>query len=231
MKGLRFYFIAIVIIASTSHTNAQIYKRFSIELGVNRSINYNMEEIISSKGSNGNPIIITNESRSYKNNFSTALGFQLFQNHFLKLRYSKNTIGTNLTGRFTTPSYILNDSHNLITNNSWGIMYAYQFSLFEGHFGLGLGVERQFNNFDDAWITTDGVYKNNYALYSAVSFDYPLFKYIFVYSKAFMIKAFRNNYIPPERKFGVPSSGQTDLGSYVPLQIGIELGLKFTFEK
>lgn len=242
MKGLRFYFIAIVIIASTSHTNAQFYKRFSIELGVNRSKNYNTQEITSSKiypGSQIRRVTITNESPSYSNNFSTAIGYRLFKNHTIKLRYSRNSIGTYISGSIRNfsdanavgPSSVLKNVNNLITNTSWGAMYEYRKQITNNYFAIGIAVEKQFSNFEDTQVPANGIYRDNFAIHFSFGYYHLLHGNVFLYSKLFATKAFSNNNLPLMSNLVTTFRSPFDTGYFVPLQIGIELGLKFTFEK
>jgi len=147
------------------------------------------------------------------------------------VKYSQNSIGTNLSGSIV--GRILRNTNNLITNSSWGLMYEYQLRIQESYFSFGLGVEKQKSNFEDASVTVYGIYSDNYAIHSALGFNYPLFHYIHLYTKLFATNVFHNNNnISNSRNpytGALQSNNNVDIGSFVPLQSGVELGFKISF--
>jgi len=229
MLKLRFNFILLLFLFSIAITDGQIYKRLSIEVGMNRSRNMNTEAIISSKSiSDGGVSIVTieSESASYTNNYDFLLGYKISNRHQVRIRFSKNKLGSVLCGStFSGDSQgsfnSLRNTLNIIDSKSIGALYEYHIPLPNGFMPIGLGFERQKNNFDNSFVfVPTGIFKVNYAIHTAIGYVYPIFQYTYLSAKAFATKSFNNN-----RKFSDQNNGM-----YVPLQIGLSVGLKFSLE-
>jgi len=223
---LRFNLILLLLVFCIAMSDGQIYKRFSIEVGMNRSRNVNTETVFSSE-SGSTTIIIEDESASYTNNYDVLFGYKITKRHHFRIRFSKNTIGGILTGSHRVndddSSFYFLSFHNrinIIKNYSWGALYEYHIVLPLGYIPIGLGIERQKNDLDDTYLFVPGTFPITYAIHTAIGYVYPIFQYTYLSAKAYVTKSFNNN---------IQYSDQNS-GMYVPLQIGLSLGLRFSLE-
>lgn len=224
--------IALFILFQTSGFS-QFYKRFDFEIGVNRSKVFNVSEMFPTLSEDEVGFRYSPESSEapvYTNNFSMSLGFKIANRHVIRIRRSHNTVGGIITGTFypyggfcgmgISPQTLRN-APNVIKSKSMGVKYELHTPVHGGSLLIGLGFEKQWNSFEDTFVYSQGILFDNYAIHSSVGFQVPLFSLIHLHAKAFMTRSLANN----------TNEGFAPLNSeYIPLQIGIELGLRFKFD-
>ena len=212
----------------------QFYKRFNLAFGVNRSKIINTSTFFPESrpdyGRARSPH--RHESSSYSNNLSLSAGIKLFENHHLRIRYSKNRLGSYLTGSFHVQGWCgvggglsrdLDNALNQIDSESLGIIYEYQVPLKFGCVALGLGAEKQSNSYKDALIILESMPQNNYAIHSSAGLIIPLFRWFELHPKIFMTKSLINTGL----EVAESNNAEVDHPEYIPLQVAAEIGLRF----
>ena len=233
MRLSKLSLISIFLLISLSNGYSQFYKRFNIEIGVNRSKIINTKQLFTDQTNNAigsSQANLRSESSSYTNNYSMSLGYLITKGHNVRIRYSYNTLGSHITGKFSSNIfcgvgafiYDLRNAHNRIENVSLGGMYEFQVPIAGGGLSLGIGIEKQWNDFEDAIIVFQGMLLDNYALHSSIGYIAPLFDFVHLHPKLFITKSI--NKYQESYHYGYS-------GDYLPLQIGIEIGLRIHFKK
>ena len=219
-----------ILVIISSAIEAQTSNKFSFEIGVNRSRNINTSAFIPSGfAPTGTPRIITSEKSSHTTNLSMSIGYQYAKNHSIQLRYSKNTLGSRLTGNYYpyrgwcmtgVPVLALEDEFNAVKNNTLGIIYEYQL-LLKGHkFVMGLGIERQWNNYAETRIRRYTMPDSNFAMHTSIGYLYSVFDFLEIHPKVFVTNSFTH------LAKGISDSATRE---YVPIQMGLEIGARLKF--
>lgn len=227
MKRIKLLLLTFIILTTFTEGNTQFYKRFSLEIGLNKSKFFNLSSIVPEDiDPNSSHIANTwKETSASTFNYSAALGFRIYRHHTLKLRHSRNEIGHYLSGTFMSNSFCtvgdspleLHHYYNNITNSTLGILYEYALPIKSSTLLFALGYEWNNNNFDDPLIIFPGVFVDNTALHSSVGAMIPASSFIHVYSKAFVTRHFENK----ADAFLVGHSSK-----FLPLALGIEVGIR-----
>ena len=229
--------LLILLTTSCSSIYGQFYKNFFLEFGVNRTKVFNTSsyfpefnnEFGAYRGAR------RDETPTYSNNFSLSAGISPHENHVFRVRYSKNTLGSRLTGTFTHWGWCgvgganirtLENALNEIKNESLGIMYEFNLPLSFGKATLGVGVEKQWNDYSDTFITIANSPRKNHALHSSLGFLIPMLKWLEIHPKIIMTRSFYNYDLNSEGS----SYNSNTSPEYIPMQIGAEIGVRFRIQ-
>ena len=226
-----------LLLACCTALHGQFYKNIDLEFGVNRSKIINTSTFFPESrpdyGRYRSPH--RHESSSYSNNLSLSAGIKLFKNHHLRFRYSKNRLGSYLTGSFHFQGWCgvggglsreLDNALNQIDNESFGLIYEYQIPLKFGKVAVGLGTEKQNNTYYDALIMLESMPESNYAIHSSAGIIIPMFRWFELHPKVFMTKSLTDT--DSEMYEG---SDEIDQPEYIPLQLAVEIGLRINLQK
>ena len=214
-----------------SKSYGQFFNKLSFEIGANRSIFINTSQLFPNQlnePDGPNDINYKSESPTYTTNYSTSLGFQISKGHYIRLRHSSNSMGSHLDGRYKSSNgfndtyFILKDHQNIINNISFGGMYELHIPFKKGSVLFGCGFEKHWNNFIDTIVPFSGLQHENYAFHSSIGYLTQIYKIVHLHSKLFMTKSYKIGQVTT--LFG------GYIGEYVPLQIGLEIGLRVQFE-
>ncbi|MDF1696109.1 MAG: hypothetical protein P1U56_09770 [Saprospiraceae bacterium] len=228
MKTKSFLFILIFGIISFQ-SYGQLFKRFTFEFGFNKSKIFNTQEFASFEGFRNNTtyqVDITNEFFPITTNQSFSLGYRLAKDSHLRLRFSKNQLGSRLNGRlqiirsrFGTQDISISEFHTKILSTSIGLIYEYHATNEEGGFVFGAGFEGQKNSIWTA-LVVPGLQKYSYSFHNHFGYLAAIKPKVFLHAKVF-----GTYYFP-----GLDQIYTTPVESaYVPLQLGIEVGIRLGF--
>ena len=220
--------LSLFVIISSS-LKAQPFNKFNLEVGINLSRNINTKGIVGFASSGlRTPRVEPSEKDSHTINMSLSAGYRYAENHFIRIRFAKNTIGSRLTGDYYSYDggcvfglgYTLMNELNTVRKTSLGLMYEYQLVLKNNRFLAGLGLERQWNNYQDSKVRVFYMPDSNFALHTSLGYLYSLFDFLEIHPKLFMTTTFtdlvKRDFDHIERE-------------YIPLQIGFEVGARFNF--
>ena len=223
MKRQLLVVIFTILYIGSAFGQANFFKRFDFEIGINRSIVINQNEMFSSS-EDVNQTNRGEEYNSYTNNYSLSLGFKFNKNHTIRLRHSKNKVGSHITGTFSNGSFCgfgmsrinLINAFNRIDNSTLGAMYEFQYAIHRGRFLFGLGLEKQWSDFTETIVFAPGIVDSNLAFHSSLGYLIRIFETIHFHPKFFTTYTLGNDHFAEDYR----------TRSYVPLQIGLELGLR-----
>lgn len=232
MKAAKVILILTLSIFFCTHGFSQFYKRFDFEIGANRSKISNTSEMFPSSiyGEDKNNLSPVSEAPVYTNNYSMSLGFHITQRHHLRIRRSHNTIGSIISGTFFPygqlcgvglSPFTLRNAHNVIKSKTMGIVYELDTPINGGNFLVGIGFEKQWNSYEDTFVFANGIITENYAVHSYMGMQVPLYSLIHLHSKVFVTRTFSNN---------IQTGHIHHESKYIPIQIGMELGLRLNFD-
>ncbi|MDF1696111.1 MAG: hypothetical protein P1U56_09780 [Saprospiraceae bacterium] len=225
MKRLQLITIGLLFTFNISIGQAHFLERFDFEVGVNRSIVMNRVEMFpNSDNANISSDRANKESPSYTNNFSLSIGFQMHKHHHIRIRHARNTVGSHFSGTVRGNGWCGNgamnqtylNAFNQIKNSTLGAMYEFQIDINPGNFAIGIGVEKQWNDFVNTYQILPGILYDNLAFHSSMGYLFPLYDSIQLHSKFFVTQSFQNS----------DQLNTTEMGGYVPIQIGCELGVR-----
>jgi len=237
MKLLKLSLLIIIFASCLPKVDAQFYKRFSADIGINKSKIINtgffypaQNEILDNLGR----IDKKNETPAITTNYSMSLGYRIYKNHHLKIRHSRNRIGTYITGNFGFYGFcdvgespiVLKQALNQYKNATLGIKYEFQLPFYGGALTFGAGYEKQWNSIEDTFIVFPGVFPVHHALHTTAGLMTPLFSIVHLYSNIFVTKSIGNN--TPENILTYRYMNEIN---FVPIQIGMEVGIRLSFHQ
>ena len=228
--------LIIIFTFSLSSVSAQFYKRFSIDIGINKSKIFNTGVFFPGHEDNlyqSGRIEIKSETPAITTNYSMSLGFHVYKNHHLSIRHSRNNIGTYISGNFGYNAFcavgesplILNHALNQRKNSTLGIKYEFQLPIQDGALTFGAGFEKQWNDLENTFIIFPGSLFTNHSIYTSIGLMTPLFSIVHLYSNVFANKALESD---PSEFFPLHFSKE-DV-NFIPLQVGIEIGVRIDVE-
>ena len=220
--------LSIFVIISSS-LKSQSSNKFSLEIGVNLSRNINTKGILAYANSGFRaPTVEPSEKDSHTINMSLSAGYRFTENHSIRLRFAKNTIGSRLTGNYYSYhggcmyglGYTLMNELNIVRTTSLGLIYEYQLVLKGNRILVGLGIERQWNNYKDTKVRVYYMPDSNFTMHTTIGYLYSLSDFLEIHPKLFMTASFTDLV---KRDFNHIER------DYIPLQIGFEVGARFSF--
>ena len=235
---MRFQIITLLFSGLFINTNVtgQIWNRFSIELNRNITKVTNTREIKSFEAKRlwRNRVFVVDIQNVYypiTYNTNLSLGFSLSKNHQIRIRRSKTSHGSVLTGGFQMSgknadgpfSFFNTFSRNFYhyDTDSWGIIYEFNGSSPEGTFLYGIGVDKNRNDLIQEILQFPGIYWKNYALHSYVGYLVEILSPLDL-----SLKLFGTYFLPGDHKlFDRPIDS-----AYVPYLVGFEIGFRVSFE-
>jgi len=238
MKLTKLSLILILFFCGVSHTNGQFYKRLSAEIGINKAKTFNtgifypnqfIDEISVDRRD------IKTQTPAITTNYSLSLGLRLSKNHSLRIRHSRNSLGNYLTGDFGffgmggfcgvgVSPIVLQNRLNKYTNSTIGMNYEFQLPIYNGSITFGIGYEKQWNSHVDSFILFPGVSFENYAVHSSIGLLVPIYSIVHLHTKFFFTRTIENN-----SSDNWLSYHHSEEATFIPVQIGLELGLRFDF--
>lgn len=224
----KIYCILLPLLFLTSMASAQWYSNFDVELGLNRSISFNKEEIKSFE----TPYIRFNhendEPLSYRN-YQVSSGYHFNRTHSIRIRYDLLRVGFKLTGDYvylgwqgSGPYYLENSSSEYLLH-SIGLNYEFTTKKIIPLI-IGFGAAYQWNNSDqDQRVQFDGIYLNNWAANLYLGTSYQSTDNLALVFKLLGINAFDN-----KNKEVVISNR---VSKYVPITLAGEISVRITIEE
>ena len=220
----------------SSNSYSQIWNRFSIELNRNITKVINTREINSFEArrlwrDRDFVVDIQNVYYPITYNANLCLGFSLSKNHQIRIRRSKTSHGSILTGGFQMSgksvdgpfSFFSTFSRNFYhyDTDSWGIIYEYNRAKPEGTLLYGIGVDKNRNDLIQEILQFPGIYWKNYSLHSYLGYLVEILSPLDL-----SLKLFGTYFLPDDQQlFDRPIDS-----AYVPLLVGFEIGFRVSFE-
>jgi len=204
-----------------------VKENIDLEIGCNRSRITNISQLQSNtvRFSDGTSITynIEDEVASYTNNLSVSMGVRLYKGHRLRLRIARNYTGSSLAGNIvnsaggTVTILEMRYDRNKSSNLTLGLLYEYVHPVAQANLTFSFGIEQQSYFFSGNVFTPSQESLLN-ALYGSIGFTRPVHSVVDIYGRTFVSRSLSNSTV-----------FESTLGSYLPLQIGLELGLRINF--
>jgi len=217
MKDLCLY-TGIIFLLTTTSLYAQFLDKLDIGVSYGFMRSYNKASIV-------NDTFKTTEEPVNTRRLSFSLAYKFNSKHSMSVGYSLGKVGSTITGTIRSGSdtgsftnLMLSNARNLLTYKSINLSYSYTYPIGSNNLITSIGLQRQENGIEDSFIVASGIIRTNYNASLSVGIKQKLYSSISFIPKFTIINSIKNN-SPAESN-----------SSFVPIQIGFELGLRIGFE-
>lgn len=224
---MKYQLLIVLICCFSFRSEGQFYKYFDLEAAVNGSLIVNKGEFVSEEIWNGNTKIENQQSAIFLN-YRLALGIKLHPRHRICFSYGSNNIGAKITGEVTTGGGFSNGpfQNNRYINFTnklhafyWGVGYEYAHQIKKHQLLLAVAFNRHQSSYEDVFVPFEGLGLTNYSYRGSIGYSRILHQYISVITRAVV-----TNHLAARGQLCPPYTSE-----FVPVQYGIEVGLRFHF--